>query len=252
MEYILYGTNVSRKINEWIIKMKNKITAHQIFWYFIMFSIIGLILETVYGYITTGTIESRKGLIWGPFCPVYGIGAIMLIFMLNHLNQKNYFKLFFYGLLIGAGTEYVLSYTLEAIYGSRFWDYTYTNSDINGRICTIYSFFWGILSILLMKVIKPIIDKLIDRINTKIKTSVEIAILIFLIIDTLTTVWAISIYKTRAINTYYNEPTIYSDNSWIRNIEENYFTDEKMQKTFPNLRMQTREGNQVFVRELIK
>ena len=47
-----------------------KISIHDLFWYFLIFSVIGLILETVYCYITSGVIESRKGLLWGPFCPV--------------------------------------------------------------------------------------------------------------------------------------------------------------------------------------
>lgn len=49
----------------------------QQFWYIVIFSIIGLIVETLYCYLTTGILESRKGLIWGPFCPVYGVGRSM-------------------------------------------------------------------------------------------------------------------------------------------------------------------------------
>ena len=60
---------------------KQTITFKQILWYFIIFSIIGLIIETIFCYITTGVLESRKGLIWGPFCPVYGVGAVILILL---------------------------------------------------------------------------------------------------------------------------------------------------------------------------
>ena len=56
-----------------------KITFHDVFWYFIIFSIIGLIVEMLFCYVTTGQIESRKGLIWGPFCPIYGVGGAVLI-----------------------------------------------------------------------------------------------------------------------------------------------------------------------------
>ena len=52
---------------------KEKITVHQLIWYIVIFSIVGLLIETTYGYITTGVIESRKGLILGPFCPIYGV-----------------------------------------------------------------------------------------------------------------------------------------------------------------------------------
>ena len=232
--------------------MKAKINIHQLFWYFILFSILGLIIETLYGYFTMGIWESRKGLIWGPFCPVYGVGAIFLIFFLNHVDQKSYFKLFFYGALTGAAVEYVLSYGLEAIYGARFWDYSYAKGDINGRICIIYSLFWGILAIGLIKFIKPLIDKIIERINSKIKASTEMMIFLFLAVDALVTVWAVSIYEKRAICQFYQEEMKYSQIPFMRKIEEEYFTDTRMKKTFPNLRTKDREGNQVFIRDLIK
>ncbi|HBC85250.1 MAG TPA: hypothetical protein DCZ30_07690, partial [Clostridiales bacterium] len=67
---------------------KEKVSIHQLFWYFIIFSIIGLFIETMYCYITTGVLESRKGLIWGPFCPVYGVGASLLFIFDIHLSIK--------------------------------------------------------------------------------------------------------------------------------------------------------------------
>lgn len=238
------------------MEKENKLTIHQIFWYLVIFSIIGLIIETIYGYATTGILESRKGLIWGPFCPVYGVGAVILILLLNHVDQKNYFKLFIYGFLIGAVSEYIMSYMLEAFYGIRFWDYTYTGKDINGRICTIYSVFWGFLAILLMKVIKPLIDKLINKIPKKIGKILEIGITIFLIIDVLVTIWAIHTYETRALKNYYHEEiTIEEDANWLiqlkNKIENEYFTNDFMKKTFPNLRTKDKEGNELWIREII-
>lgn len=230
----------------------NKITIHQIFWYFVLFSILGLIIETVYGYITMGVLESRKGLIWGPFCPVYGVGATILILILNQVDRKDYIRLFIYGVFIGSIVEYVLSYGLEAIYGARFWDYAYTNNDINGRICITYSFFWGVLAVLLIRFVKPFIDKIIDKIYSKIKISVEVIFLIFLITDALVTVWAVNVYETRIVKEYYGESFEYSNIQIIKNIEKNYFSNERIQKIFPNLRTINRKGDQVFVRDLLE
>ena len=244
------------KIKEKYMEKENRLTIHQIFWYLVIFSIIGLIIETIYGYATTGILESRKGLIWGPFCPVYGVGAVVLILLLNHVDQKNYFKLFIYGFLIGAASEYIMSYVLEAFYGIRFWDYTYTGKDINGRICTIYSVFWGFLAILLMKGIKPHIDKLISKIPKKIGKILEIGVSIFLVIDVLVTIWAIHTYETRALKNYYHEEiTIEEDANWFiqlkNKIENEYFTNDFMKKTFPNLRTKDKEGNELWIREII-
>lgn len=140
----------------------SKISFNQYFWYLVIFSIIGLLVETVYGYLTTGILDSRKGLIWGPFCPVYGVGAAILIFA-THRLEKSPSKIFLVGTIAGGMIEYIISYILESIYGARFWDYSYQMLNLNGRICLLYSAFWGILSILLIKWIKPSVDKFIRK-----------------------------------------------------------------------------------------
>lgn len=78
--------------------LKKDVTIHRIIWYILIFSVVGLIIETIYGYITTGVLESRKGLILGPFCPIYGVGAALLLFLLDNV-KKNKIKLFLYGAL---------------------------------------------------------------------------------------------------------------------------------------------------------
>ncbi len=159
---------------------KQKISLKQIIWYLIIFSIIGLIIETIFCYVTTGILESRKGLIWGPFCPVYGVGATILIILLDKY-QNSIIKLFLAGSILGNIIEYALSYILEAMYGMRFWDYSYLDWNLNGRICVKYSIFWGILAIILIKLIKPAIDKIINQIpNSK---EINITIIILAVID---------------------------------------------------------------------
>ena len=236
---------------------KKSLTIHQLFWYFVIFSILGLVIETIYGYATMGFWQSRKGLIWGPFCPVYGVGGTILILLLNHIDRKNYLKLFIYGFLIGSVTEYLLSYMLEAIYGIRFWEYSYFGKDINGRICLTYSLFWGILAIGIMSIIKPLIDKLINKTPEKPKKIAEIILFVFLVIDALVTVWAINTYETRAMKQYYNEPieTVETANPIViikNKIENEYFTNERMQKVFPNLRTKDREENEVWLIDIVK
>lgn len=230
------------------MESKEKITIHQILWYFIVFSIVGLFIETVYCYITTGVLESRKGLIIGPFCPVYGIGATFLIFLLNRF-KNNKVKLFIYGAIWGDLIEYIMSYGLEAMYGSKFWDYSYTSFHLNSRICLIYTIFWGSLSVLLISVAKPIIDKLILKINKKHINLIEIGITIFLSIDIILTMWGLNAYKQRAINIYYNKENI--SNSIISKIENILFSNEKMKKTFPNIRFLNEENKEIWIRNLL-
>jgi uncharacterized membrane protein len=233
---------------------KNKLNIYNLTWYFILFSIFGMIVETLYCYVTTGVIESRQGLIWGPFCPVYGVGAVILIIALNKY-KKNWLLLFILGVVFGSVVEYLLSYGLEAIYGIRFWEYSYITENLNGRICLPYSIFWGILSLIVMKIVKPVTDKIINLIPNKIGKKIEIIIVIFLVIDSLCTVWAIETCKSNVINSYNGviQKTMEEKNYFEKtktNIEEMLFPKEKVLKTFPNLRIR-KDGEEIFIKDLI-
>lgn len=224
-----------------------KITLKQIIWYSIIFSIFGLIIETLFCYLTTGVLESRKGLIWGPFCPVYGVGATILIILLDKY-KNNSIKLFLIGSIAGNIIEYGLSYLLEAMYGTRFWDYSYLDWNLNGRICIKYSIFWGILAILLIKLIKPQIDKIINKIpDSKI---LNIIMIILIIIDCGATMWAINTYQNRVVQNYFNVE-VKKQNNIKQFIENKLFSNEIMKKTFPNLRYIDENGTQYYLKDMI-
>lgn len=234
------------------MKKENELTIHHIFWYFLIFSILGLLIETIYCYVTMGIIESRKGLIWGPFCPVYGVSATVLILFLNRYKDKNIFQLFIYGAIVGSISEYVLSFGLETIYSMRFWDYNYLKFNLNGRVCIQYSIYWGILSVILMKFIKPIIDYLVNKMQIKIRNIIEIILFIFLVINCMFTVWGIQTYENRVLG---KEKAYNNVNNFIlqikENIEENYFTNDRMSRTFPNLRIKDENENEIWIKALI-
>ena len=231
---------------------REKVTIHHMFWYFLIFSILGLIIETLYCYVTTGIIESRKGFIWGPLCPVYGVCGAVLIFVLDKFDCKSCIKLFVFGFIFGSIAEYILSYGLEAIYGIRFWNYDYLQYNLNGRISLIFSTYWGILAVILIKFAKPLIDKLVFKISPHIRNIIEHGILIFLVIDCLVTIWAIQVYQNRVVNGI--EYKANSNNIVLQlreNIENNYFTNERMSRKFPNLRVKNEKGEEVWIRDLI-
>ncbi len=225
------------------------ISIHEILWYFILFSIVGLILETVYCYQTTGIFESRKGLIYGPFCPIYGVGATFLIVLLNKYKD-NPILLFLYGILLGSILEYFLSFALEALYGTRFWEYSYLRFDLNGRISLVYSLFWGVLSIFLIRWLKPLVDKIIDKLTTKLTLRLEIVVITFLVFDLFATIYSISLYKTKAIDKYYNLPSK-SSSKFETFVKNKIFPDSYMKKSFPNLRFIDSNGNEVYIRDIL-
>ena len=117
--------------------------------YFIIYSVLGYLIETLFGLVTKGVIESRKSFIYGPFCAIYGVGAVIMIGSLRHF-KKNNFTLFFGGFLIGSIVEYFVSLFGEMMLHVKWWDYSNMPFNLNGRICVYFSIFWGILAIFLM------------------------------------------------------------------------------------------------------
>lgn len=220
---------------------KEEITIHKVIWYILIFSIIGLVIETIYGFITTGIVESRKGLILGPFCPIYGVGAALLIILLNEYKD-NKLKVFVLGAVYGSIFEYICSYIMQVMYGSRFWDYSYTTFQINGRISLTYTVFWGVLSVILIGYIKILLDKLINKIPEKF---LDKLIIIFLTIDVFITILGISVYMDRA-------KIIYEGGKREDNTLDYIFNDKLMSSTFPNLRYMDANGKDIFVKDILK
>lgn len=229
------------------MEIKKQMNKHQFVWYLLIFSIIGLIIETLYCFITTGILESRKGLILGPVCPIYGVGAISIIAGLNQFKDKK-LKLLVYGGILGGIVEYFISFVLEALYGTRFWDYSYLSYHLNGRICLIYSIFWALLSLIIIQWVKPLTDKLIEKIKIKY---IDNFIFIFFIIDVLLTIWAVNVYTERAISggrEINNSNFFYQAKFYV---EESCFSNDIMVKIFPNIRTIDNNGQEIFVRDLI-
>ena len=103
-----------------------------------------------------------------------------------------------------------------------------------------------------MKFVRPLIDKLIDKIPVRIRNIFEIVILIFLVINCIFTVWGIQTYQNRVV---YNKVTNEETNNVIfklkQKIESDYFTNERMSNTFPNLRVKDKNGNEIWIKTLI-
>ncbi len=236
------------------------ISIWRILAYFIIYSIVGWAIETAFGMLTKGVIESRKSFLYGPFCGIYGIGAVVMILGLQRFNKNNY-SLFFGGFLIGSIVEYVISWIGEMIFHVVWWDYSDMAFNINGRICIIFSFFWGILAIYLMSYFNPKMDKLIDKFSPRFLKIFSILGVTILLIDCLITGFALKMFYTRLIDNYnvqISNAQEYADECRelyeipeVKNFVDKYWNDEKMLKTFPNLKLTDADGNIIFIKDIL-
>lgn len=242
------------------------ITLWRIVAYFIIYSVAGFIIETIFGVLTKGVLESRKSFLYGPFCSIYGLGAVLMILPLQRFKKNNY-TLFAAGFVIGSIIEYLVSLIGELIFHIKWWDYSDQILNLNGRICVLFSLFWGLLAIYLMSDINKRVDKLIDFLKKKIsmgilKTAV-VLVSIFLAFDLGITAYALQMFTIRIVydnnlnvanKQYIDEQyeKIYVKDTKQKEFILKYFDDEKMIKTFPNIKIEDVDGNILFYRKYVK
>lgn len=128
-----------------------------------------------------GELVSRKGLIYGPFNPVYGIGAV--IFTIFLCKRKNIFAIFFLAAILGGAFEFLCSYLQEKIFGTISWDYSDEPLNIEGRTSALYMFYWGCLGVVYAKLVYPFLSKLIEKVPVKVGNIATRVMVIFMIID---------------------------------------------------------------------
>lgn len=156
--------------------------------YFFIYSLLGWIAEVIYCFIIDKEIVNR-GFLKGPICPIYGVGAITIILLLK--TDLKILLVFFLGAIIASFLEYITSYILEISFKTKWWDYSNEKFNLNGRICLKNSFFFGILSVFLIKIIHPNILKILNYINNDFLSFLTIILLFALIIDIVKSVKAL-------------------------------------------------------------
>ena len=232
--------------------------------YFIIYSFIGFVIETLFALFMYNVLESRQSFLYGPFCGIYGVGAVIMIMFLNKYFNKNNHILFLGGFIVGSVVEYLISLIGELMLNVRWWDYSNRFLNINGRICLLYSIFWGLLAIYLMRVINPRVDKLINWLKTKININIAktltLITTILLFIDCVASGFAISFCLIRKsvennLNIANKEQTIEAYNKIYGNEElkefiYKYWNDEKMVLTYPNLTLKLEDGKIMYVKDL--
>lgn len=199
-----------------------------VFWLFIIGSILGYIFEMIVVLFQKGYFESRQGLIYGPFTPVYGIGSIIYYLILNNIKKDNKIKIFFITAILGGITEYICSLVQEKVFGTISWDYSYLIFDINGRTSLLHCSYWGIAGILYVTYIDPFLEKLKCKIDKKSLKIVSITFAVFMLFD-------ISI-SCIAANRQTERRNNISPESKLDLFLDKYYPDEYMDKIFANRR----------------
>lgn len=129
--------------------------------YFFIYSFLGWVSETLYAIYQTGHFVKR-GFLFGVICPIYGYGAIILLLFFRQF-KRNSLKLFIIAAIVLSALEYYVSFAMEGLFKSHWWNYTNEFFNLNGRISILYSFVWGIAAILFLNHIHPFIKRNLNK-----------------------------------------------------------------------------------------
>ena len=190
-------------------------------------SFFGVLIEMLWCLLRNGYIESRSGLVYGPFNLLYGVGAVALTAALYSFRNHGKWLSFLGGMLTGSAVEYLCSWAQEAVFGSRSWDYSYMPFNLNGRICLLYSVFWGLLSVLWVKNLYPRISELILKLPNRPGRILTWILTAFLIINAIVTCVAVLRWSHRSAG-------IEAATPFWKFIDER-FPDWRMTRIFPNM-----------------
>ena len=203
------------------------INIYKILWLCYIGSFAGVIIEMLWCFIRHGYFESRAGLVYGPFNLLYGVGATSLTLLLYRYRNRSSSISFFGGMIIGSAVEYLLSWSQETLFGSTSWDYSAVPLNINGRICLLYSVFWGLLGVMWIKSIYPRVAKVILKIPNKAGKIITILFSVFIVFDGIMSLGAVWRWSKRIEN----KPAA----SAVDKFFDNRFPDSRMEKIFANM-----------------
>ena len=119
----IYKENIENEKAKGLENKKSKLNESQkMVYFFFIYSFIGWLLETIFCFVTLGYV-TKRGFLYGPLCPIYGFGMLILTIGLSKYKGHN-IKLFFVASIILTYFEYIAGFVLDVVFGLTWWDYS--------------------------------------------------------------------------------------------------------------------------------
>ena len=202
------------------------IEIERYFLWYVFYSLIGWLYESV-----MYTVKQRRfvnrGFLNGPYCPIYGAGAILNILLLHDIQHP--VLLFLAGAVLACSLECLTSWSMEQLFHARWWDYRKYPFNLNGRICLYGALVFGVFAVALILFIHPAVVIWTKSIPAPALHIISGSLLILMIIDTVTTVGGV-----RHLNRLLLEAArSFGNESWF--VHRLGLQQKRMLKSFPTL-----------------
>lgn len=197
------------------------------FMFFIIYSFIGWIIEIIALFRTEKRFINR-GFLIGPYCPIYGCGALILIYVMS--NYKTPIDLFLMFSIYASILEYSASYFMEKLFNARWWDYSHMKYNLNGRVCLLNAILFGVLGVVMGYFVNPFVMDILYSISDTTLMIISSIILIAFIADLIVSFKIVSKLKKNFI--IKNKDVTEDVNSQVSKL----ISKNRILKAFPSLR----------------
>lgn len=225
-----------------------KLNYFNLFWVFFICSVLGLILEEVWHMVVVdpGVYQDRAGMLFGPFSPIYGFGAVLMTMALNRFYKKNPLIIFLVSALIGGAFEVFVGWFMQTSFGVVSWSYSHIRLFgmpdpiavlTGGRTCTPFACMWGLGGLIWIKVLLPRLLKLINMIPWKRRYSATVILTAVMLIDGVMTLQSLDYWYQRVNGTVRNIP--------VAQFYDKHFDNEYMENRFQSMTMSPKDATRV-------
>lgn len=225
-----------------------KLNYFNLFWVFFVCSVLGLILEEVWHMVVVdpGVYQDRAGMLFGPFSPIYGFGAVLMTMALNRFYKKNPLIIFLVSALIGGAFEVFVGWFMQTSFGVVSWSYSHIRLFgmpdpiavlTGGRTCTPFAYMWGLGGLIWIKVLLPRLLKLINMIPWKRRYSATVILTAVMLIDGVMTLQSLDYWYQRVNGTIRNIP--------VAQFYDKHFDNEYMENRFQSMTMSPKDATRV-------
>lgn len=225
-----------------------KLNYFNLFWVFFVCSMLGLILEEVWHMVVVdpGVYQDRAGMLFGPFSPIYGFGAVLMTMALNRFYKKNPLIIFLVSALIGGAFEVFVGWFMQTSFGVVSWSYSHIRLFgmpdpiavlTGGRTCTPFAYMWGLGGLIWIKVLLPRLLKLINMIPWKRRYSATVILTAVMLIDGVMTLQSLDYWYQRVNGTIRNIP--------VAQFYDKHFDNEYMENRFQSMTMSPKDATRV-------
>lgn len=212
------------------------LTATNIVWMFLIGSVVGFVIETLFCLVRYGVLESRQGMLYGPFSQIYGFGAILLAAVLLPLQAHGTARVFFGSMVLGGLYEAGASFIQEKAFHTVSWEYSgYQIPLLGGRTSLLYMLFWGILGVAFMQWIYPRMIAIIQKVPVRPKRVLTWVIVVLMGADLLLSGVVVHRWAARSEG----KPPVTTVDRWI----DAHYTDKLLYEIYPNMRFPQVEGS---------